>query len=66
LILGKAAAEVMEKKVGDSLRLVGSVFRVTGIYETGDSFEDSGILVNIDDAQELLGKSRQVSLVYAP
>jgi len=64
LILGKAAAEVMEKKVGDSIRLVGSVFRVTGIYETGDSFEDSGILVNIDDAQELLGKSRQVSLVY--
>jgi len=64
LVLGKAAAEVMEKKVGDTVRLVGSVFRVTGIYETGDSFEDSGILVNIDDAQELLGKSRQVSLIY--
>ncbi len=45
LILGKAAAEVMEKKVGDSVRLVGSVFRVTGIYETGEYFRrqrDSG------------------------
>lgn len=64
LLLGKAAAEVMEKKVGDAVRLVGSVFRVIGIYETGDSFEDSGVLMNIDDAQELLGKPRQVSLFF--
>lgn len=64
LLLGQAAAEVMEKEVGDSVRLVGSVFRVVGIYETGDAFEDSGVLMNIEDAQELLGKPRQVSLFF--
>lgn len=63
-LLGSAAAEVMKKSVGDTLRVMGSVFRVVGIYETGDSFEDSGLVIELADAQELLGKSRQVSLLY--
>jgi ABC-type antimicrobial peptide transport system permease subunit len=40
------------------------VFRIVGIYETGDAFEDSGALLKLDDTQELLGKPRQVSLFY--
>lgn len=64
LLLGKAAAEVMGKSVGDSLRLTGSVFRIVGLYETGDAFQDSGILLSLPNAQELLGKPRQVSLFY--
>ena len=35
-----------------------------GIYQTGDAFEDSAVLLPIREAQELLGKSRQVSLFY--
>ncbi|MCS6906675.1 MAG: FtsX-like permease family protein [Anaerolineales bacterium] len=64
LILGAAAAEVLGKAVGDAVRVGGKVFRVVGIYETGDAMEDSGAVMLLKDAQELLGKPRQVSLFY--
>jgi ABC-type antimicrobial peptide transport system permease subunit len=64
LWLGSAAAEVFHKSTGDTLRLGGSAYRVVGIYQTGDAFEDSGALLSLADAQDLLGKPRQVSLYY--
>ncbi len=64
LILGSAAAEVLKKSVGESVRVGGVVFRVVGIYETGDAMEDAGAVMLLKDAQELLGKPRQVSLFY--
>jgi ABC-type antimicrobial peptide transport system permease subunit len=64
LILGSAAAESFNKDVGESIRLGGSTYRVVGIYQTGQSFEDGGAVLPLDDAQILLGKSRQVSLFY--
>jgi ABC-type antimicrobial peptide transport system permease subunit len=64
LWLGSAASEVLHKIAGDTLRLGGSAYRVVGIYQTGDAFEDSGALLSLADAQDLLGKPRQVSLYY--
>jgi ABC-type antimicrobial peptide transport system permease subunit len=64
ILLGSAAAEVMDKTVGDAVRVTGSVFRVVGIYQTGDAFEDGGGMLLLKDAQELLGKPRQVSIFY--
>jgi ABC-type antimicrobial peptide transport system permease subunit len=64
VLLGSAAAEVLDKTVGDSLRLSGSIFRVVGIFETGQAFEDSGAVMELSDAQALVGKSRQVNLFY--
>jgi ABC-type lipoprotein release transport system permease subunit len=64
VLLGSAAAEVMDKSVGDSLRLSGSVYRILGIYETGDAFEDSGAVLELKDAQELLGRPRTVGVYY--
>jgi putative ABC transport system permease protein len=64
IMLGSAAAEVMDKGVGDTLRVIGTSYRIVGIYETGDAFEDSAALLRLEDAQELLGKERQVSLFY--
>lgn len=64
ILLGSAAAEIMKKETGDSLRLTGSVYRIAGIYQTGDAFEDSGALLSLEDAQILLGKPRQVNVFY--
>lgn len=64
VLLGSAAADVLDKEVGDSLRLGGSLYRVVGIYETGEAFEDSGALLSLKDAQELLGRPRKVSIFY--
>lgn len=64
VLIGSALAEVVEKTVGDSIRLGDSIFRVVGIYQTGDGFEDSGAVMYLADAQEIVGKPRQVSLFY--
>jgi ABC-type antimicrobial peptide transport system permease subunit len=64
ILLGSAAAEVMNKSVGDTIRLTTTTYRIIGIYQTGDAFEDSSALLRLVDAQTLLGKERQVSLYY--
>jgi ABC-type antimicrobial peptide transport system permease subunit len=64
VILGSQAAESMHKNVGDTLRLTNNVYRIVGIFQTGDAFEDSGAVLTLEDSQALLGKARQVSLFY--
>ncbi|HSR48136.1 MAG TPA: FtsX-like permease family protein [Anaerolineales bacterium] len=63
-LIGSVAAETLDLEVGDSLRLGDTVFRIAGIFESGDAFEDAGAVMNLEDAQILLGKPRQVSLYY--
>ena len=64
ILLGSAASEILDRGVGESIHIGGSLYRIVGIYETGDAFEDSGALLPLEEAQELLGKPRQVSLFY--
>jgi ABC-type antimicrobial peptide transport system permease subunit len=64
IILGKAAAESLNKEVGDSVRITATAFRIVGIYETGSSFEDGGGVIPLYDAQLLLGRQRQVNVIY--
>ncbi|MEA1976542.1 MAG: FtsX-like permease family protein [Chloroflexota bacterium] len=64
ILLGLAAAEAMGKSVGDTIRLSDTVYRIIGIFQTGDAFEDGGAVLPLDEAQQLLGKPRQVSLFY--
>ncbi len=64
ILLGLAAAEAMGKSVGDTIRLSDTAYRIIGIFQTGDAFEDGGAVLPLDEAQQLLGKPRQVSLFY--
>jgi ABC-type lipoprotein release transport system permease subunit len=57
ILLGSVAAEVMKKSVGDTVRLTTTTFRIIGIYQTGDAYEDSGALLRLADAQSLLARS---------
>ena len=41
----------MKKGVGDTFRITSTTFRIVGIYETGDVFEDSGALLRLEDDQ---------------
>ena len=64
ILLGASAAEILKKSPGDSLHMIDSVFRIVGIYETGQELEDSGAIMGIEDAQELLSKPRIVNIYY--
>jgi ABC-type antimicrobial peptide transport system permease subunit len=63
IALGRFFARSLEKGVGDGLRLVGTTYRVVGLYENGSAYEDAGALVLIKDAQRILGKPRKASLL---
>ena len=64
LLLGKNAAEGLEVGVDDSVNLTGGTFRVVGIYETGDAFEDGAAVITLKDAQTILQKPRLVNAFY--
>jgi len=64
LILGRRAAQNMKKQVGDTFHITGSTFRVVGIYETGDGFEDNGAVLPLREAQALTLQPHRVSMLY--
>jgi len=64
LVLGRRAAQRIGKQVGDVIRLTGGAFRIVGIYETGDGFEDGGAVIPLEEAQALTLQSRRVSMIY--
>jgi len=61
IILGKQAAINLNKKVGDKVDLFEQPYRLVGIYETGLSYEESGGVISLSDAQAIFKKPRQVS-----
>ncbi len=61
LLLGRAAADNLKKQVGDTFRLYESAYRIVGIFETGEPFEDGAAVVRLEDAQIINGKPRQVN-----
>jgi ABC-type antimicrobial peptide transport system permease subunit len=64
LILGKRAAQNMNVQVGDTLRITGSGFRVVGVYETGNGWEDGAAIVPLQDAQALALQPHRVSMLH--
>jgi ABC-type antimicrobial peptide transport system permease subunit len=62
-LVGRTAADAMGLEVGDSVNIVGSRFRVAGIFETGIALEDSGLVISLREAQVLFGKPRKVGFV---
>lgn len=63
IMLGRLAAEGLEKGVGDTLNIGGSRYDVVGIYENGAPFEDTGAVIYFRDAQTMFRKRRQVSFL---
>jgi putative ABC transport system permease protein len=60
IILGKTAAETLDKKVGQTIKILDSNFRIVGIYETGTGFLDISGVISLREAQKLFRKPRQV------
>ncbi len=61
MLIGKKSAQALNKKVGETIDILGHSHRVVGIYETGDITEEYGGVIALPQAQELFGKPGQVS-----
>jgi len=61
MLLGRRAAEILSKGVGDPVVILGSAYRVVGIYETGKMMEERGGVIPLRHAQTLFNRPRQVT-----
>ncbi len=64
LILGGRAADNLQRRIGDTFHVSGTAFRIVGVYETGDGFEDSGAVLSLEDAQAITLQPHHVSMLY--
>lgn len=62
IVLGAAAARNLARGVGDTLSFNGSAFRIVGLFESGQAFEEAGGVITLDDAQAVFQRPRQVNL----
>ena len=61
-LLGRLLAENLEKKVGDQVEVYeDELFDVAGIYNRHNIFENSSIIVSLDELQDLMGQPGQVT-----
>ncbi len=63
IMLGRTAARSLKREVGELLAISGSSYRISGIFENGVAFEDSGGVMSLTDAQKLFRKPGQVSFM---
>jgi putative ABC transport system permease protein len=61
ILLGKLTARNFKKTIGDTFRINEAGYRVVGIYETGTSFEDTGAVISLADAQRSFDKRGKVT-----
>lgn len=63
VIIGKTAAQNMNKTIGSTITISNQTFNITGIYETGNFQEDRGIVMSLDTLQNLTNETGMVSLI---
>ena len=61
VVLGNNIASTLKNP--DTIELLGKSFEVSGIYESEIGFENGGVVIPIEDAQELFHKSTSFLLV---
>ena len=62
IILGRTIADTLKLGVGDNLDLSNSRYKITGIFESGISWEELGGVVSLRDAQTFAGRPRKSSM----
>lgn len=63
LILGKTAADTLNKTVGSTINVYGTEYKVTGIFESGNFMIDSGAFTSLSTLQNLTNNTDKVSYI---
>jgi len=62
VLLGRMAADFFGRGPGDELVVQAQRYRIAGLYETGVSYQDTGAVLSLAEAQRLFKKRGQVGL----
>jgi putative ABC transport system permease protein len=63
VMIGKALASSAALGPGDTVVLKGERFPISGIYESGVTFEDNGVVVPLEAADRLAGRASSVTTI---
>ena len=63
IILGKTAAESLNKSIGDNITIFDKNFKITGIYETGSFIQDAGAFMPLNTLQNLTSNDGKISTI---
>jgi putative ABC transport system permease protein len=63
VVLGKTAAEVLQKKVGDTLQLETEELAVVGIVDGGAVVENGSVVLSLPLLQELTGSEGKINII---
>ena len=63
VIIGKTAAQSMNKTIGDTISISNQTFKIVGTYETGNFMDDRGVVMSLAKLQNLTGDTGEVSLI---
>ncbi len=63
VVLGKTAAEVLEKKVGDALQLETEELAVVGIVDGGAVVENGSVILSLPLLQEITGNQGKINII---
>ena len=64
IIIGKTAAENINKTVGDTITIYGEEFKITGTFESGNFMTDMGAFTALNKLQNLTNSTDSVSNIY--
>ena len=63
IIIGKTAAQNLNKTVGSTINIFRKDFKVTGIFETGNFIQDTGAFTSLNILQNLTSNNNKVSVI---
>jgi len=63
LILGKTAAENLNKSVGDTITIFGKEFTISGIFESGNIIQDGGAFVSLNVLQNITSNENKITYI---
>lgn len=63
IIIGKTAAQNLNKTVGDTITIFNRDFKITGIYESGNFITDAGAYVSLNKLQNLTSSENEVTTI---
>ena len=64
VMLGELLAANLNKKAGDTLEIQGSLFTVAGVYHGGSALEAGGVIMPLDQLQQLSSLQGKVSTFH--
>src|SRR5260370_32479795 len=63
VVLGKTAAEVLGKKIGDTLQLETEELAVVGIVDGGAVVENGSVILSLPLLQEITGNQGKINII---